>query len=99
MAHFKADAVYVTNDSPGAAWPSDIVTDMVAGLPPEVQNRYSQSSYPYLQVGVRRYHAASRAVPHWGGAGLGCRRGRRQRRACESARVPARSRAPAHPRL
>lgn len=29
MAHFKADAVYVTNDSPGVDWPNDIITDMV----------------------------------------------------------------------
>lgn len=31
VAHFKADAVYVTNDSPGVDWPNDIITDMVGG--------------------------------------------------------------------
>ncbi len=31
VVHFKADAVYVTNDSPGVDWPNDIITDMVGG--------------------------------------------------------------------
>ena len=29
VAHYKADALYVTNDSPGVEWPNDIITDMV----------------------------------------------------------------------
>ena len=39
MAHFKAEFVFLTNDSPGVAWPNDIINDMVAGLPDELLNR------------------------------------------------------------
>lgn len=57
MAHFKADAVYVTNDSPGTEWPNDIIADMVAGLPDDVLNKYASSSYPWLQDPHR--------IPQW----------------------------------
>ena len=40
MAHFKAESVFLTNDSPGVAWPNEIINDMVAGLPDELLNRH-----------------------------------------------------------
>ena len=51
MAHYKADAVYLTNDSPGVVFPNDIINDMVAGgLPQEVVDKHAGSAYPYFQV-------------------------------------------------
>lgn len=29
VAHYKADALYLTNDNPGTVWPSEIIEDMV----------------------------------------------------------------------
>ena len=57
MAHYKADAIFITNDSPGASWPSDVIADMVGGLPTEVTNKYTGTAYPFLQDPHR--------VPHW----------------------------------
>lgn len=51
-AHFKAEAVFLTNDSPGVEWPNEIINDMVSGLPEDVLNKHMGSVYPYFQVGA-----------------------------------------------
>jgi UDP-N-acetylmuramoyl-L-alanyl-D-glutamate--2,6-diaminopimelate ligase len=48
-AHFKADIVFFTNDSPGLDAPSEIIQDIVNGLPEEVLARHAGSYFPWLQ--------------------------------------------------
>ena len=61
MAHFKADVVFFTNDSPGLDPPATIVQDMVNGLPEEVLGRHAGSYYPWLQDA----HRAPQWFEHW----------------------------------
>jgi UDP-N-acetylmuramoyl-L-alanyl-D-glutamate--2,6-diaminopimelate ligase len=49
VAHFKADVVFFTNDSPGLDAPSEIIQDIVNGLPEEVLARHAGSYFPWLQ--------------------------------------------------
>lgn len=48
-AHFKADVVFFTNDSPGLDAPPEIIQDIVNGLPQEVLARHAGSYFPWLQ--------------------------------------------------
>ena len=49
LAHYKADVVFFTNDSPGLDAPSEIISDIVSGLPEDVLARHAGSYYPWLQ--------------------------------------------------
>lgn len=57
IAHFKADTVFFTNDSPGACGPDQIINNIVNGMPEEVTSRHAGSFYPWLQDPHR--------VPQW----------------------------------
>ena len=57
VAHFKAEAVFLTNDNPGRGFPDEIIADIVSGLPEEVHSRHAGSVYPWLQDQHR--------VPQW----------------------------------
>lgn len=61
MAHFKADVVFFTNDSPGTAMPDQIIADMVSGMPEEVVGRHAGSYYPWLQDP----HRTPQWFEHW----------------------------------
>lgn len=49
MAHFKADTVFFTNDSPGICPPDRIINDMVNGMPEDIISRHAGSYYNWLQ--------------------------------------------------
>jgi UDP-N-acetylmuramyl tripeptide synthase len=49
MAHFKSDLVFLTNDSPGADLPDEIISDIVAGFPDDVLARHAGSYHGWLQ--------------------------------------------------
>ena len=57
IAHYKSDIVIFTNDNPRTEDPSDIIAEIVAGLPTEVKDRHAGSVYPWLQDRIR--------VPAW----------------------------------
>ena len=57
MVHFKADTVFLTNDSPGVCPPDKIISDIVNGMPEEVISRHAGSYYNWLQDPQR--------VPQW----------------------------------
>ncbi|GMH43410.1 hypothetical protein BSKO_11332 [Bryopsis sp. KO-2023] len=41
VAHFKADTVFFTNDSPRFDSPNSVIDDMILGIPEEVRDRYA----------------------------------------------------------
>lgn len=57
MSHFKADIVFLTNDSPGVCPPDRIINDIVSGMPEEVTGRHAGSYHNWLQDPHR--------VPQW----------------------------------
>jgi len=57
MVHFKADTVFLTNDSPGICPPDRIINDMISGMPEEVTGRHAGSYHNWLQDPHR--------VPQW----------------------------------
>jgi hypothetical protein len=49
MAHFKADLVFLTNDSPGGDLPDEIISDMASGFPDDLLARHSGAFHNWLQ--------------------------------------------------
>eukprot|EP00889_Picochlorum_renovo_P007758 jgi/Picre1/34788/NNA_002254.t1 len=62
MSHFKADIVFLTNDSPGVCPPDRIINDIVSGMPEEVTGRHAGSYHNWLQDPHRDRFSAIRVA-------------------------------------
>lgn len=91
VAHYRADIVVITNDSPRRENPSDIVDDITAGFPERVFCAYPWADWNYLQDPgnidqVRpctwRWHQQSCSGMTFAGAVLGCASDQNARAAC-----------------